>query len=233
MSADDEREQQIQAVLHSYLQALDAGEARSQDEIVRQYPHLADELRAFFSDQEKLNQLADSLRTQGPPRGTTEPPTIDSAASLPGNGPLGSVRYFGDYELLQEIARGGMGVVYRAKQVSLNRLVALKMILAGQLASPSDVQRFHTEAEAAANLDYPNIVPIYEVGEHEGQLWQGVHLVDCRERPVLTVRQVLRTHTEPVTCLAFSHDGNFLATASEDKTVRLLGLSLAEGADVQ
>ena len=121
------------------------------------------------------------------------------------------VTYFGEYELLEEIARGGMGVVYRARQSRLNRTVAVKMILSGQLAGDDEVRRFHAEAEAAANLDHPGIVPIYEIGEHDGQHYFSMAYVPgeslaaaLREGPMES-RQAARLMIDVAEAVAFAH----------------------------
>ena len=88
------------------------------------------------------------------------------------------LRSFGDYELLEEIARGGMGVVYKARQINLDRIVAVKMVLGGSLASKEFIHRFRTEAAAAANLQHPNIVGVHEVGSHHGEQFLAMDFVD-------------------------------------------------------
>jgi WD40 repeat protein/tRNA A-37 threonylcarbamoyl transferase component Bud32 len=159
------RQERFEEILVALVEASESGNTLDLGELRAKYPEFADELADFFTGRKHLGALAKPLRQA-------------ASCASPASPPIGTrVRYFGDYELLEEIARGGMGVVYRARQVSLQRIVALKMILAGQLASETDRQRFHQEAEAAANLDHPNIVPIYEVGEHEGQHYFSMKLI--------------------------------------------------------
>jgi WD40 repeat protein len=168
-----EQEQRLEAVLAEYFALLEAGQAPASADWIASHPELAAELTEFFADRRGMEQLAGPLRPPTPADAPTlaPGPTLSTARS-------DGVRSFGDYEILAEIARGGMGVVYKARQVSLNRVVAVKMILAGELASPDAVQRFRAEAEAASQLDHPNILPIHEVGEWHGQHYFSMKLVE-------------------------------------------------------
>jgi len=100
-----------------------------------------------------------------------------SAEETAANAPALGVR-LGDYEILDELGRGAMGVVFRARQLSLKRVVALKVVLSGQFASEAERRRFLGEVEFAATLDHPNIVPVYEVGSAEGRLFCAMKLID-------------------------------------------------------
>jgi eukaryotic-like serine/threonine-protein kinase len=178
--------EQLDDAIAAFLQADAAGQNPSPQAWLERYPAQAAGLAAFFADRHKMEKLVAPLRAAPPeadtlaPTGQWQPPAEPSTLApdaAPATDPP-KVRYFGDYELLEEIARGGMGVVFKARQVSLNRIVALKMILTGHLAGADEVKRFRTEAEAAANLDHPHIVPIYEVGEHRGQQYFSMKLIE-------------------------------------------------------
>jgi serine/threonine-protein kinase len=118
---------------------------------------------------------------------------------------------FGDYEILREIGRGGMGIVYRARQISLQRDVALKLTLQGALTGPAERERFRIEAESAAKLEHPNIVPVHDVGEYEGrpylsmQLVEGETLADRVKRGPLPPIEAARILLPVCRAVAFAH----------------------------
>src|SRR5260370_32687683 len=144
-------EERLDEAIASYLKAAKFGQAPNRQDWVAQYSDLATELEVFFADQDHFDRLAAPLRQILPP-----------LSSAPHLSPLTPI---GNYELVKEIASGGMGVVYKARQTNLNRIVALKMLRCGPQSTAADLQRFRTEVEAVAQLDHPNIVPIYEVGD--------------------------------------------------------------------
>jgi eukaryotic-like serine/threonine-protein kinase len=209
----------LHEVIASYLDALAAGGAPSRADFLARHPDLADELNSFFADQDHLARAAAEIAPPALPLGpdpdalpTMPPGPIPSGQQAPGS----AVGSFGDYELLQEVARGGMGIVWRARQISLNRTVALKMILAGQFASPKDVRRFRAEAEAAAQLEHPHIVPIYQVGEHDGQhfftmkLVEGSSLYDKVPELSRAPREVARLLATVARAVHFAHQRGIL-----------------------
>src|SRR5262249_4942532 len=162
------REQLLDQVLGSYLEAVDSGQAPDRQVLLASHPDLRPELEAFFADQDKLQCLTEPLRAVAQATGNllttdqTPPPEGDTLSPVD-DGLIGTI--LGDYELLEQIGHGGMGVVYKARQLSLNRLVAVKTIRVDRLASAAERQRFRNEAETAASLDHPQIVTIYEVRE--------------------------------------------------------------------
>ncbi len=173
----------LERIIGEYVDSLQRGEPLDRGELISRHPELAADLRRFFANY-------DTFRWLGGARDDAE-----RQAPL-----LAAGERLGNYEIVEEIARGGMGIVYRARQTSPRRTVALKVIAAARLASAKDVQRFRLEAEAVAQLEHPNIVPIYEVGEHDGVPYYAMpfyeagnlapHVPEFRDHPRRAARLV-------------------------------------------
>jgi WD40 repeat protein len=159
----------LDTVLAQCAEALRIGKRSACQDLLEKHPAFTAELASFMEDYERVERRLSPWRrfSGSTPGSDAQAATLghgDTMVPLPEPGTL-----FGDYELLAEVARGGMGVVYRARQRSLNRVVALKMVLGCRADGSQGHHRFLAEARAVARLSHPNIVPIYEVGEQDGQ----------------------------------------------------------------
>ncbi len=164
---DIDRDERLAMLLADLTDAANAGQRVDLDDVCKLHPEFADDLRELWG----AVVVADAAGSQGAEAESLRMPDVSVASlTLPCR--------IGDYELHEELGRGGMGVVYKARQISLDREVAVKMILRGQLASPDDRDRFRAEAEAAARLDHPGIVPVYEVGELDGRPYFNMKYVN-------------------------------------------------------
>jgi tetratricopeptide (TPR) repeat protein len=137
---------------------------------------LADELHAFFADQERVDRMAAPLRSVA--RAALATAVAAQTTREPARGAVPVPPEFGGYEVLGEIGRGGMGVVYKARHLALDRLVALKIVRASDTASAEEARRLRNEAETVALLDHPGIVPVHDVGEHGGQVYLAMKLFE-------------------------------------------------------
>ncbi len=169
-----DHERQLDAIINRYYEAVEQGDPPDQTAFIAQHPEFAAELRDFFADLGNFHGALPSANKHS-----------NSDDTLPMR-PMGDdrlshgavVRYFGEYEILEQLGVGGMGVVYKAWQTKVKRIVALKMIRAGELATAEDVQRFENDARCAANLTHPGIVAVHEVGLHDGKHFFTMDYVD-------------------------------------------------------
>jgi serine/threonine protein kinase len=165
------RDDRLNGVLLAYLEACEAGREPDRAELFAAHPDLHDDLAAFFAGRDEIERLT------GPVRDSAERGTR-SAEFKPGHSALEELGRLGDFRLVREVGRGGMGIVYEAEQLSLRRRVALKVLPFASAIDPRQLQRFKNEAAAAAHLRHENVVPVYAVGCERGVHYYAMQFVE-------------------------------------------------------
>ncbi len=205
---NDDREAAIDGAFAEYLRLVDQEGVPDLEEFLDRYADIAEELRALITTASTVKSMADATIDGTPAGSAGEMDTLP----LDSKSMLGDTVYNGDlvgeYELVKEIGRGGMGVVYKARQKGMNRLVALKMIIGGRYSSDESVRRFYREAKAAGKLAHPNIVRAIAAGSHEGRHFFAMELIEGR-----TLRDVLRKHPEALPVMTVARYMKGLAAA--------------------
>ena len=205
----------LDAAIAEFLQAEANGHPADRTALLARHAPIRDELEQFLVDHDRMQRLFAPLRglSGNAYRLTSDDPTLDGQTL---SGELAQRDYLqvdriGRYQIECELGRGGMGVVYKARDTELNRTVALKMVSTGRFAAPDDLERFRSEARLAAGLTHPGIVPIYEAGEWQGLpffamgLVEGVSLADLiREKP-LPPQSAARLLKKIAAAVAFAH----------------------------
>jgi eukaryotic-like serine/threonine-protein kinase len=161
-----EQRERLTQILDRYLSALERDAPLAKEELLAEHPDLAEPLVAYFRSLEELHSMAAGF---GGAQGPVEPPHEQAP---------GGARRIGDFELVREIGRGGMGVVYEARQISLDRRVAVKLLPFAAVLDARQIARFKHEAQAAAQLHHPNIVPVFAIGVERGVHYYAMQYID-------------------------------------------------------
>ncbi len=205
--SEAEREQRLNDILLTYVEAVEAGHSPDRRLILALYPDLASELSEFFEGRDQVEDMSAPLRdfsrsglVRAALQVSKEPPPFASPGFRPSpsagsSRPGSELGQLGDYQLIREVGRGGMGIVFEAHQISLNRRVALKVLPFAAALDPKQLQRFKNEAQAAAQLHHNYIVPVYAVGYERGVHYYAMQFIEGQS--LATMIRELRHQTGP------------------------------------